>query len=90
MYEIKPSNRFKKDIRLAKKRGYDINILMDVIRKLANGEILDVKHKDHELEGNYKGFRECHVTPDWSLIYQIIDNELILYLSRTGTHRDLF
>lgn len=89
-YEIKPSNRFKKDMKIAKRRGYQLGLIMEIIRKLADGEALDAKHKDHELEGNYKGFRECHITPDWLLIYQIVDDELILYLSRTGTHSDLF
>ena len=90
MYRIKPSNRFKKDARLAKSRGYNIALLTDVIQTLADGKPLDKKYKDHSLEGEYKGFRECHITPDWLLIYQIIDNELVLYLSRTGTHSDLF
>lgn len=89
-YEIKPSNRFKKDVRLSQKRGYDLSLLTEVIRHLANGETLDEKYKDHALAGEYKSFRECHITPDWLLIYQIADNELILFLSRTGTHSDLF
>lgn len=89
-YELKPSARFKKDVRLAKKRGYNLNLLTDVIEKLANGEELEPKFKDHLLTGDYGGFRECHITPDWLLIYSIHENELILYLSRTGTHSDLF
>ncbi len=88
--EIKPSNRFKKDVRLSQKRGYDLSLLTEVVRKLANGETLDEKHKDHALLGEYSGFRECHITPDWLLIYQIVEHELILFLSRTGTHSDLF
>lgn len=89
-YNIKPSNRFKKDVRISQKRGYDLFLLTEIIKKIANGEKLDEKHKDHALIGDYSGFRECHITPDWLLIYQIIDNELVLYLSRTGTHSDLF
>lgn len=89
-YEVKPSNRFKKDVRLSQKRGYDLSLLTEVIRQLANGKVLDEKYKDHALIGEYKNFRECHITPDWLLIYQIADNELILFLSRTGTHSDLF
>ncbi|HIU56772.1 MAG TPA: type II toxin-antitoxin system YafQ family toxin [Candidatus Ornithomonoglobus merdipullorum] len=90
MYEIKPSNRFKRDLRLAKKRGYDLRLIEAVIEDLALGKILDEKYRDHVLSGNYQGLRECHITPDWLLIYKIEDNELILYLSRTGTHSDLF
>ena len=90
MYRIIPTNRFKKDVKLAKNRGYDINLLTEVIQHIADGKTLDKKHRDHSLEGGYKGFRECHITPDWLLIYQIADEDLILYLSRTGTHSDLF
>jgi mRNA interferase YafQ len=75
---------------LAQKRGYNINLLTDVIKTLANGETLDAKYRDHQLSGNYGSFRECHVQPDWLLIYAIEDDTLILYLSRTGTHSDLF
>lgn len=89
-YKIKPSNRFKKDVRLSQKRGYSLQLLNEVIEKLANGEKLDEKYKDHTLVGGYKGFRECHITPDWLLVYQVIENELILFLARTGTHSDLF
>lgn len=89
-YEIKPTNRFKKDVRIAQKRGYRLQLLTEVITKLANGETLEEKYKDHSLSGDYADFRECHITPDWLLIYQIADDALILYLSRTGTHSDLF
>ncbi len=61
-----------------------------MVNTLASGEPLSEKHKDHSLSGNYTGCRECHITPDWLLIYEIEDNELILYLTRTGTHSDLF
>ena len=90
MLDIVASNRFKKDLKLAIKRGYNIALLDDVVNQLAMQKALDEKYKDHELSGEFNGFRECHITPDWLLIYQIIDNELILYLSRTGTHSDLF
>ena len=89
-YEVKPSNQFKKDVKLAQKRGYNINLLTDVIKTLANGETLDAKYRDHQLSGNYGSFRECHIQPYWLLIYEIEDDKLILYLSRTGTHSDLF
>ncbi len=89
-YKIKSSRKFDKDLKKIKKRGYDLNLIKSVIRKLANGEKLPEKNKDHALLGNYKGCRECHITPDWLLVYELIDNELILYLTRTGTHSDLF
>lgn len=89
-YTVKPSTKFQKDIKRAEKRGYNLSLITDVIKILANGEVLPVKYKDHELSGNIKGFRECHITPDWLLIYKISDQELILYLTRTGTHSDLF
>ena len=89
-YEVKPSNQFKKDLKLAAKRGYKIELLTDVVKKLANGETLDPKYKDHPLSGNFGFYRECHIQPDWLLIYEIDGCELILYLTRTGTHSDLF
>lgn len=89
-YEVKSTTRFQKDLKLIQKRGYDISLLTVVIKKLANGEALPEKYKDHDLSGNYKGCRECHVTPDWLLIYEVSAGELILYLTRTGTHSDLF
>ena len=81
---------FKRDLKLAKKRGYDLSLLNSVVDTLAMGQPLAEKYKDHSLVGNYKGCRECHITPDWLLIYEISENELILYLTRTGTHSDLF
>lgn len=90
MLDIVSSNRFKKDLKLAIKRGYNIDLLAEVVNKLAMQKELEEKYKDHPLVGGYSGFRECHITPDWLLIYQILDNELVLYLSRTGTHSDLF
>ena len=90
MYKIRPSTKFQKDLKKAQKRGYDISLLTTVLNILANGESLPPKYKGHYLSGNYKGCRECHITPDWLLIYEILDDELILYLTRTGTHSDLF
>ena len=89
-YEVKPSNQFKKDLKLAAKRGYKIELLTDVIKKIANGEVLEPKYKDHQLSGNFGFYRECHIQPDWLLIYEIDGEQLILLLSRTGTHSDLF
>lgn len=90
MLKIVSSNRFKKDLKSAIRRGYKIELLEEVVDKLAEGIKLEPKYKDHELSGDFKGLRECHVTPDWLLIYQVINDELVLYLSRTGTHSDLF
>lgn len=89
-YEIVQTGRFKKDLKLARKRGYDLSLIGNVIDTLAAGEQLPEKYKDHSLAGNYTGCRECHITPDWLLIYEISDKELFLYLTRTGTHSDLF
>lgn len=90
MLNIVSSNRFKKDLKLVLRRGYRIELLEEVVNKLADGIVLEPKYKDHELAGEFKGLRECHITPDWLLIYQVIENDLVLYLSRTGTHSDLF
>ena len=80
--------RFKKDYKLMMKRQLDIDLLDDIIRTLARGETLPLKNKDHELTGRWVGHRECHIQPDWLLIYRIDDDFLILTLSRTGTHSD--
>lgn len=90
MRKIVPSNKFRKDLELAAKRGFKIQLLTDVVNKLANGETLEPKYRDHSLIGNYEDFRECHIQPNWLLIYRIDDEELELYLFRTGTHSDLF
>jgi len=89
-YTVKPTTKFQKDLKRAQKRGYDISLLTEIIKKLANGETLPEKNRDHSLIGDYAGCRECHITPDWLLIYEIDNGELILYLTRTGSHSDLF
>lgn len=89
-YNIKPSTQFKKDLKTAKERGYDLRLLATVIDRLASGEPLPPKNRDHALTGNFSGCRECHITPDWLLIYELYERDLILYLTRTGTHSDLF
>lgn len=89
-YTIRPTTRFQKDLKRVQKRGYDITLITAIIKKLANGEQLPKKNCDHNLSGNYSGCRECHITPDWLLIYEIDNGELILYLTRTGSHSDLF
>lgn len=77
MLKIKFLNSFKKDYKRIVKRGYDIALLENVIRMLADGETLPAKYRDHALTGNYSGFRECHITPDWLLIYEVRESELI-------------
>ena len=90
MLTIVRSNRFLKDLRLAKKRNLDLSLLDVVVTKLANQETLDEKYHDHALSGDYSDFRECHIKSDWLLVYSIDDEELDLFLFRTGTHSDLF
>lgn len=90
MLTIRYESTFKKDFKRIVKRGYDIRLLEKVIGLLANEQSLPEKYKDHPLRGDYADCRECHITPDWLLIYQIRNNELILTLTRTGTHSDLF
>lgn len=90
MLSIIRSNRFEKDLKLAIKRGFDVQKLNTVITALACQEKLAPKYHDHPLLNNYKDFRECHIEPDWILIYRIDEEELELYLFRTGTHSDLF
>lgn len=90
MLTIKYHTMFKKNFKRIKKRGYDISRLEKIIELLANEVPLPEQSKDHNLSGNYNGFRECHIAPDWLLVYQVNNNELVLVLSRTGSHSDLF
>ena len=80
----------KKIVHYVKKRGYDLSLLKKVIDILASGEVLPEQYLDHSLTGEYKDYRECHILPDWLLIYRIHESTLILSLTRTGTHSDLF
>lgn len=89
-YEIRFTTQFKRDLKRAKKQGKDIEALFTVIETLANGEPLAAKYRDHDLTGNYKGCRECHVDPDLLLIYEIDNGTLVLMLYRTGSHAELF
>lgn len=91
-YKIKFTTTFKKDYKLAVKRGLNIDKLKYVIDILSSGNKLDIKYKDHKLinDKNYENVRECHIEPDWLLIYKIEDNILTLNLIRTGKHNDLF
>lgn len=89
-YIVKTTTQFKKDYKLAVKRGLKIGLLKDIVATLAMGKTLPEKNKDHALTGNWVGHRECHILPDWLLIYRIEDDVLVLTLTRTGSHSDLF
>ena len=89
-YIVDFTTQFKKDIKLAKKQGKDTDKIFEVVEKLANDEVLEAKYKDHCLTGDYKDCRECHIEPDWLLIYKKYESELILMLVRTGSHSNLF
>lgn len=88
--KIQIRSSFKRDLKRIKKAGLDMNKLFTVVEKLANDEILEENYRDHKLTGNYTGCRECHIEPDWLLIYEKVDDNLILILNRTGSHSDLF
>ena len=90
MLKLISSNQLKKDLKLLAKRNLDLSLLDEIVEKLLRQEALPKKNKDHALTGNFIGFRECHIKPDWLLIYRIDEGELILFLSRTGTHSDLY
>lgn len=89
-YEVKFTNQFKKDLKLAKKQGKDLSKLYGVIDLLAKGERLEARYRDHALTGDYKGTRECHIEPDWLLVYELINDVLVLMLYRFGSHSELF
>lgn len=90
MLRLQITTKFYKDYKRIKKRGYDLNILQKVLDKLCAGEALSEKYRDHALSGFYNGFRECHLRPDWLLIYAVDRDQLVLVASRTGTHAELF
>ena len=90
MLTIKYQSAFKKDYKRIKKRGYDTRLLEQVVGLLADGQALPPEYRDHALSGDYSGCRECHIAPDWLLVYEVVERDLILYLMRTGTHSDLF
>ena len=89
-YKVKQSVRFRRELKTAEKRGWDMDKLNAVVELLAKGVTLPLKNRDHALSGDYEGYRECHITPDWLLIYRVENDVLVLYLFRTGTHSDLF
>lgn len=90
MYKIVYTNRMKKDAKLMKKRGKDMTKLVNVLSLLASGNSLPTQYKDHSLTGNFRDFRECHIEPDWLLMYQVYEDTLILSATATGSHADLF
>lgn len=90
MLDLVTTTQFRKDLKRIRKRGYDLSKLDDVLQRLLAEEPLEEKHRDHDLIGDYKGFRECHIEPDWLLVYAVDKGNLILTASRTGTHSDLF
>ena len=90
MLTISYSSKFKKDFKVIQKRGYDTALFEEVLEILCAEQALPQRYRDHALTGNYSGHRECHITPDWLLIYKIEDHELLLSLTRMGTHSDLF
>lgn len=89
-YQIKRTGKFKKDLKLAISRGYNMDLMDVVVTALSNGEKLDEKYRDYSLTGDWIGYRECHVLPDWLLVYKYDNEDLILYLTRTGSHSDIF
>ena len=90
MLKIVSSNAFKKDLKVALKRGLPMECLRNVVNMLAAEQPLPEKYRNHTLTGQYRGFQECHIEPDWLLVYRVDNDELELYLFRTGTHSDLF
>ena len=89
MYTIVKTSKFDRDFKRIIKRGYKPALLYDVVQKLAKGEVLDARYKDHALKGKYTGFRECHISTNWLLVYKKADDILVLVLIGTGTHSDL-
>lgn len=90
MYDLIATGRFRKDLKTVIKRGYDVSLLNEFVSLLVEGKELPKKNKDHALSGNWNGHRECHITADWLLIYRVENDLLVLTLTRTGTHSDLF
>lgn len=88
-YTVALTKGFKQDMKLIERRGYDTTLLLIVVDLLAKGEPLPEEYKDHSLSGKWKGHRECHIKPDWLLVYKVLNNTLVLSLVRTGTHSDI-
>lgn len=89
-YTLKPTTQFKRDLKKAQKQNKNLDLLNKVLQQLADGIPLPEKNRDHALTGNYAGCLECHIQPDWLLIYEIAEDTLFLYLTRTGSHSELF
>lgn len=89
-YGIRVTTQFKCDVKLAQRRGYNMDLLTQAIELLADGQPMPEQYRDHALSGNYAGHRECHIQTDWLLVYKKLDKEIILELVRNGTHSDLF
>jgi len=87
---FKTTAQYRKDIKRIIKQGFDLSLLDDIILDILNGKSLAPKHNDHALKGDYAGYRECHIKPDWLLIYTIDKGKLILTATRTGSHSELF
>ena len=90
MYQVKFTSSFKKSYKRMKRRGYDLSLLDDVVDKLRQGQVLAPKYHDHGLSGNFIGFRECHIKPDWLLVYLLENEVLTLTLVDIGSHADIF
>ena len=90
MLKIRYTKKFKKDFKAVQKRGYDLKLFQEVLYLLCNEQLLPQKNYDHSLGGKYSGHRECHIEPDWLLIYKIDKEILTLSLTRIGSHSDLF
>ncbi|MCM1334810.1 MAG: type II toxin-antitoxin system YafQ family toxin [Bacteroides sp.] len=88
-YQVVATSIFKKDYKRLIKRNYNVAFLNEVVSKLQRGEKLSESNNDHALTGNWKGYRECHIQPDWLLIYKVYNDKLVLSLTRTGTHSDM-
>ncbi len=86
---VETTTQFRRDYKLAMRRHLDVSLLDDIVLKLARREQLPPRNRDHALHNNWEGFRECHIQPDWLLVYQILEDRLVLSLVRTGTHSDL-
>ena len=89
-YAVAQTSQFKRELRRAVRRGFDLAAIRDVVHQLAEGKALPPRHRDHALTGHFSGFRECHIAPDWLLVYLIDGKTMTLTLTRTGSHSDLF
>lgn len=90
MLKVRYSSKFKKDFKAIVRRGYDISLFEEVLTLLREEKVLPEEYSDHALKGDYMGHRECHITPDWLLIYKKENDMITLSLTRTGSHSDLF